>query len=265
MRCIAAMLVAGLMVVPPAAHAGRSCEHRTLTADRLERGLRFAEQVRSALDGSGDQVVVLARVGQDLSRYGLVYSHLGFAYREADGRGGYRWRVLHKLNHCGSGASAIFKQGLGEFFLDDPWRYQTAWVRLKPDTQTRLLGLLADRVRAVALNEPRYSLVAYPWSTRYQQSNQWLIETLAMSLDGGIASRQDAQRWLQASGYEPSVLHIGPLERLGARISAANVAFDDHPNSKRFADHIETVSGDSVFAWLGRTGLSGVPQSLTAR
>ena len=37
----------------------------------------------------------------------------------------------------------------------------------------------------------------------------------------------------------------------------ANIAFDDHPNDKRFSDRIETVTVDSVFAWLQRSGLGG--------
>ena len=41
---------------------------------------------------------------------------------------------------------------------------------------------------------------------------------------------------------------------------AANVAFDDHPNDKRFSDRIETVTVDSVFAWLNRSGLGGPVQ-----
>ena len=45
------------------------------------------------------------------------------------------------------------------------------------------------------------------------------------------------------------------MERLGARISAANVSFDDHPNDKRFGGRIETVTADSVFAWLERSRL----------
>jgi len=55
------------------------------------------------------------------------------------------------------------------------------------------------------------------------------------------------------------VLKLGPLTRLGARASAANVAFDDHPNEKRFADRIETVTVDSVFEWLQRAGLGSAP------
>ena len=50
--------------------------------------------------------------------------------------------------------------------------------------------------------------------------------------------------------------------RLGARAGSANVAFDDHPNEKRFADRIETVTVDSVLDWLKRSGLASAPQSL---
>ena len=46
----------------------------------------------------------------------------------------------------------------------------------------------------------------------------------------------------------------------GARVGTANVAFDDHPNEKRFTDRIETVTVDSVFAWLNRSGRAGPVQ-----
>jgi hypothetical protein len=42
---------------------------------------------------------------------------------------------------------------------------------------------------------------------------------------------------------------------LGARMTMANVAFDDHPASLRFTGRIRTVTVDSVFAWLQRSGL----------
>jgi hypothetical protein len=98
-------------------------------------------------------------------------------------------------------------------------------------------------------------MVAYPWAQQYQQSNQWVIETLAMAMDGRIQNRNRAQAWLRYQGYEPSVLRLGALTRLGARVSAANVAFDDHPNEKRYSDRIETITADSVFDWLPRAGL----------
>ena len=75
-----------------------------------------------------------------------------------------------------------------------------------------------------------------------------------------LYTRESAQAWLQLQGYEPTTLHIGALQRLGGRLTAANIAFDDHPNEKRFSDRIETVTVDSVFAWLNRSGLGGPVQ-----
>ena len=45
-------------------------------------------------------------------------------------------------------------------------------------------------------------------------------------------------------------------------MTSANVAFDDHPTDKRFSDRIETVTVDSVFAWLPRAGLGAAPVTL---
>ena len=252
--------VAGAALVTPAAEAGRSCEAKKPGTQTIERGLRLAERTLAGLDASGADVVVLARAGQDLGKYGLRYSHLGFAYRQAGANGrGTVWRVVHKLNHCGTADSAVYRQGLGEFFLDDLWRYEAAWVVPSREIQDKLLPLLQDNARTTALHHKPYSIVSYAWSQRYQQSNQWAIETMAGAMQPGAPTRGSAQAWLRASGYEPSTLRLGPLTRLGARASAANVAFDDHPGEKRFSDRIETVTVDSVFQWLQRTGLGGPP------
>lgn len=71
--------------------------------------------------------------------------------------------------------------------------------------------------------------------------------------------RERAQAWLKLQGYEPTALQISAFTRLGARATQANIAFDDHPNHKRFSDRIETVTVDSVFAWLQRSGLGAAP------
>ncbi|MBX3585717.1 MAG: DUF2145 domain-containing protein [Ramlibacter sp.] len=256
---LAALMLAG------AAHAGRPCEAGKPTAQTIVQGLTLAERTLKALDAeyarSGTQVVVLARAGQDLGKYGLHWSHLGFAYRTPEGA----WRVLHKLNQCGTAESAIYRQGLGEFFLDDLWRYEAAWVVPAPPVQARLLPLLLDEPRALRLHRKPYSIVSYAWGQRYQQSNQWAIETLAAAMDPTISTRDAAQAWLKFKGYQPTPLRLGPLTRLGGRLGAANVAFDDHPPAKRFSDRIETVTVDSVFAWLPRAGLAGVPARLAVQ
>jgi len=244
-----------------AAHAGRSCEQKPLTAQTVEQGMALAQRTAQALDAeharSGARVVVLARAGQDLSKYQLRYSHLGWAYKTDQGP----WRVLHKLNQCGTATGDLYRQGLGEFFLDDLWRQEAAWAVPAPTLQAPLLALLNDPRRPVLLHERAYNLVSYPWSQRYQQSNQWAIETLAMAAEPTVTTREQAQAWLRFKGYQPTTLRLGALTRLGARAGTANVAFDDHPNDKRFSDRIETVTVDSVFEWLSRSGLAASPHT----
>ena len=258
---VAAVVLAGLFLFPTESHAGRSCEPVRPTAQQVQQGLTLAERTAQALDASGARVVLLARAGQDLGKYGLRWSHVGIAYKTDAGP----WRVAHKLNQCGTAVAGLYRQGLGEFFLDDPWRYEAAWSVPAPAVQAQLFALLSVApVDGIGrLHTPAYSLVSYAWADRYQQSNQWVIETLALAMEPStIADRGQAQAWLRSKGYTPTTLKLGPMTRLGGRMSKANVAFDDHPNDKRFSDRIETVTADSVFAWLQRSGLGAAPVTL---
>jgi hypothetical protein len=250
---IALALAITLIAAPVApALAGQACDDSPPSADSVVRGLALAEQVRARLDASGAQVVVLARAGQDLSRHGLRWSHVGLAYRQPeDGR----WRVAHKLNHCGTAEAAVYRQGLGEFFLDKPHRYEAAFAPLAPELQARLLPRLRDNEQVARLHQPRYSMVSYAWGLRYQQSNQWALEMLAA--DGGAGTRDAAQAWLQQRGYVPQVIQLDTFTRLGARVTMAHVAFDDHPGGERLAGRIATVTADSMFRWLRDEGLAG--------
>jgi hypothetical protein len=169
------VLLCGAM---PLAHAGRSCEARAPLAANVQRSMLLAEAVAKRLDESSARVVMIARAGQDLRRYGLRYSHMGIAYRDTvEGRPA--WRVVHKLNGCGSAHASVYRQGLGEFFLDDPFEYEAAIVALAPQLQAKLLPILGDNRRVSSLHDAAYSVVAYPWAQTYQQSNQWAIETMA--------------------------------------------------------------------------------------
>jgi len=245
MKCLGAAMVVAAVITP--AHAGRSCEAAKPPPPQvIERGMALAQQTAAALDAeharTGAQVVVLARAGQDLTKYGLRYSHLGWAYKTAEGP----WRVVHKLNECGTAVGYLYRQGLGEFFLDDLWRYEAAYAVPAPEVQQRLLAVLQDRGRARTLQHPPYSMVSYAWGRKYQQSNQWALETLAVAM-------------------EPTTVRIGPLTRMGGRVGSANIAFDDHPNEKRFSDRIETVTVDSVLAWLPRAQLASAPVVLSLK
>jgi hypothetical protein len=262
-----ALAFAAAALIACTALAGQNCEPRRPTLDSMRRDLALAASVARQLDElatrDGTRVVLLARAGQDLSKYGLRYSHLGIAYRDdaaLHGRGA--WRVVHKLNQCGSDRSTLYRQGLAEFFGDGLFLHEAGVVALKPEIAARVIEGLRDDALLATLHEPHYNMLAYPWAGFYQQSNQWAIETLALLADPGVVSRSNARDWLRRQGYRPTTLQIDAVTRLGARVGTAHIAFDDHPFGRRMAGQIDTVTVDSVFAWLERAGLGQAPLRL---
>ncbi len=232
-----------------AAHAGQACTEKRLAPDEVRAALTLALDVEQALDRADAHVAIVARAGRDLTRYGLRYSHVAFAWRDHP-RGA--WTMVEELNACGTATSALFDDGFGDFFLDDMFAYEAAIVVPSPAVQRRIGALLAARA-AGRLHEPRYNLVAYPWSTRYQNSNQWVLEATAAALaEHETGGRAEAQAWLRAQRFRPATIHVFALERLGGELTRANVAFDDHPLDRRMAGAIDVVSAESVLAFVRR-------------
>jgi hypothetical protein len=255
-RLILAVVLAGFAA---AACAGQACVEKPLAAADVRAGMTLALDVRDALDREHAQVALVARVGRDLSRYGLRYSHVAFAWR---GHPRGDWTMVEALNQCGTATSALYDDGLANFFLDDMFAYQAKIVIPSPEVQKRIADVLVAR-HGGRFHEPRYNLVAYPFATRYQNSNQWLLETLADALaERPVGTRSEAQAWLLASGFRPSTLHVPAIERLGAQIFRVNVAFDDQPIDRRIAGNIDVVSAESVLDFVLRVDPGAVAREI---
>jgi hypothetical protein len=250
MALLAACLLA-VLLAPSTARAGASCEDRPLEPHNVVQAMDLALRTRDALDASGAQVALVARAGQDLSAYGLRYSHMAFAWRDhPEGR----WLVVHELNGCGTASSSLYNEGLGNFFLDDMFLYEAQVVIPSEAVQRRLAQVLATNTPR-RLHQAQYNMLSYVYGTRYQNSNQWVLETLAAAdaAPGQVENRSEAQAWLKTAGFTPITVHIPALTRLGARMFRANVAFDDHPFDQRMAGHIDTVTVDAVVRFVRRT------------
>lgn len=242
--CFAVLLLHG-----GGAAAGTPCEDVVASAATMQKGLELSRRVIEQLDNSGAQVALVARVGQDLSKYKLRFSHLGFVVRDhPDGK----WSVVHDLNLCGTNVSQLYVQGVGNFFSDDLFAYEAAIMVLPVEVQQRLEKILVSSAQIKRFHEPKYNVVAYPFSTLYQNSNQWALETMtsAMAPEGDVATRIEAQKWLKEAGFEPSILNISAMTRLGGRMFKASVAFNDHPDEYRYSERIHVVTVDSMFDFL---------------
>ncbi len=240
---LAALLFAG------SAQAGQSCEPRPPKPAQIRSGLELAHKVHKHLEASGATAAIVARIGRDLSEYGLRYSHIGLALRDGASS---RWKVLHLLNHCGRSDSELYEQGLGNFFLDDLFQHEALVFLPSAALQVRLAHA-ASAGLARRLHQPSYSLIAHPYSVKYQNSNQWLLELSAIAQAGTGSDRPAAHVHLAKAGYEPNVIPIPPLKRLGARLFSVNTQFDDHSWEEWSSSRYKIVSAESVLAFLGRT------------
>lgn len=253
MRHLHLSLISCLLLVTLSSNpalAGRSCQEQPPTPADVQKGLQLALKTRQVLTQSDTTIALLGRVGSDLSAYGLRYSHAGFIWRDHP-KG--QWLVVHALNQCATATSAVFDEGLGNFFLDNPFAYEVLVVIPSHETQEKLARLLSSPL-SDQLHQAAYNMLAHPWSTRYQNSNQWLIELLAAAVApaGQVNNRAQAQQWLRRQGYLPSEVALSALQRLGARLFSANIQFDDHPFVDRIAGQYRVVTVESVVRFLTR-------------
>lgn len=240
-----------LMTVCMPAHAGGGCEQTQAEPRMVEAAARTAMLAARALDEGDAPVALIARVGTDLSKQGLVYSHAGFAVRDhAHGR----WTVVHLLNECGSDRSSLYAQGLVNFFSDDLVNQDLRIVWFTPALADRL----AARLRLVprhSLHHPRYNLIARPGSEDYQNSTAWLVEMLAAAqAEQPIHDRRTAYAYAQGDGFVPDTVHIPYSKRVLGGLFSANTDFTDHSIGTRLSGDYPVITVRSIFRYLDAAG-----------
>lgn len=267
MKCPAAALAAVALMGAPAAWAGASlatgpasgsvrlCDRGTpLSAVQQDRLLQFAGVMRQVLADSGVSAAVVARSGTNLSKVGLRYSHAGVSLREPDGDAS-AWSVRQLYFACDEGRPRIYDQGLAGFVsgTDDPQQVYVSLLLL-PEAQAAPLAVATrDRRLALSLQTGDYSANAYPWSVRYQNCNQWVMELLAAAWGGlaaGPALRAQAQGWLAQDGYDPAPLQIRSHWIKLAAGFVPWVRLDDHPDDERYSLQLRTSVPATISAYV---------------
>lgn len=240
-----------LLWVALPAQAGRSCEAHSLTPQQWAAAAASALTIAAALDERDAEVALLARAGTDLSKHDLHYSHVGFVLRDHPHG---RWTVVHLLNYCASGDSALFAEGLVNFFADDLHRQDARIVWLPPELSARLAQLLrSDHLHA--LHERRYNLIARPDSRRTQNSTAWALELLAAADFGAALDRRAAQAHALASGFQPDHVRIAYSKRVAGGLLADNLVFTDHPVATRLSGRYPVVTVRAILRHLEQRGL----------
>ncbi|MET0517335.1 MAG: DUF2145 domain-containing protein [Burkholderiaceae bacterium] len=225
LRCrVAALLLVLLAGAGQAARADslRFCDApREPDAAQLDRIMRFAALVKGELERSGQDLALIARSGLHLERFGQRYSHAGLSLRASANT---PWSVRQLYYACDEGRPRLFDQGISGFLLgsSEPDEGYVALILLPdaPDAAAdsaagaALAAAALDDRRALSLLGAAYSANAYPFSTRYQNCNQWLAELMALAWGGRAADdaadpRAQAQQWLRRAGYRPTTMQAG--------------------------------------------------------
>jgi hypothetical protein len=243
-------LLLACLCLGSSAWGGQDCGERAApTPQALARGLALGERVRERLEGSGAAAALVARVGLDLSEFGQRYTHMGVAVRDHVRR---RWLVLHLFNPCGKAESEIAVQPLEQFYEVDLFEYEALTITPSYALQAAMRNVFMNPATTRALHKPAYNMISHPFNTRFQNSNQWILEMMAVVLDrsGGVKDRPSAQSWLAASGYEPGAIRIPNLRRAGARLFSPHVSFSDHTQEEYEKQAYLVVTVDSIVRFM---------------
>lgn len=194
-------------------------------AAQVDRLLRLAAEAQAEL-ARGEGAALVARSGLNLSLLGQRYSHAAISVQSHPAGA---WGVRQLFFACAEGKPRLFDQGLAGFVLgvagDAPAFVSV--VRLPPVAAVPLARTAMDKPAALALLGGEYSANANPFATRYQNCNQWVAELLAAAWGEG-STRAQAQGWLAAQGYTPSVIDASaPWVWLPA-LTVPWVHLDDH-------------------------------------
>ena len=224
---------------------------RLARLERLETELACG--LRQVLERKALRLAVVSRVGSDLSRLRFegdlpYYTHAGLALREGDA-----WRVHHLVNTHEGPRGHLYRQTLAEFLQDDPFAYRVSVVIPRPRLQEAIADILGSLERQ-ALYEPAYSRIAYPYSTRYQNSNQWVTELIGAARSGE-GTRSAVQAFLRAEGaLRPDVLRVGSIPvQIGAALLTRNTGFNDHPIADRLRGRFAFLLPNAIRAYLAVT------------
>ena len=229
---------------------------RRLSEEELER-LRHIEDemagcLEATLESRAAHVALVARSGSDLSdlrfeREVPFFTHAGIALRK-DGV----WSVHQLLNTHEGPLGHLYAHSLVEFFRDDPYVYRARVVVPSEHLQERVAEVLASSTRE-ALHTTSYSRVSYPFATRYQSCNQWVVEILGAA-QSGEGTRGAVQAFLEAQGLEPSRLRtFGVFGQALGRLVHRNVRLDDHPFRDRARGILSFMMPTSLVRYLRKT------------
>ncbi len=191
----------------------------------------FAKKVERELAARGVRVAIVSRVGRDPASMpdGIEYTHVAlWVYSDItsdDGRTlrGYAVHNLYQLPDDASRSELV--QDFPVDFFGQVYELRTGVIVPTPDLQARLLEVIASPAYA-RQHRPDYSVVANPFSRKYQNCTNFVLEVLMAAI-----YQTDDPRRIAANVkayFKPQPVGLNGLERTFGPIFVGGFRTDDH-------------------------------------
>jgi hypothetical protein len=198
------------------------------TADQITT---FSKKVDKTLAAKGAHVFIVARQGrakQELPR-GIDYTHVGIAVYSAimlsDGRvvPGYTYYNLYQSDKD-PWKSYLQKDYAADFF--SPVYQLKAGITIPDEKLQRRILKLVENNTHQTLHNPKYSVLANPFDTEYQNCTEYVLDMLTAALyDTTDKAKLKAN---QQAYFKPHPVSVGPLKLLFGSLFVPGVTALDH-------------------------------------
>lgn len=208
-----------------------------------EQAAAFSKQVERDLAAKGARVAMVFRAGRmrDQLPEGISYTHGAFwvhrTIKTADGGALQGYAVYNLYAGDGKAWSKIESRLVQDWPLDFT-RGSTvndmAVIIPSPEMQRRILAVI-DSPTYEKVHNPAYSLVANPWSRKYQNCNNFMLNVLAAAA-WEIDDPQRITANLKAH-YKPTIVKANAVMRLFGPIADQRLRTDDQQGPIRTATY----------------------------
>ena len=244
MRRLAAALAALALIGADLPAAAQDSSARAVTAHFTpEQAADFSKQMERDLAAKGARVAMVFRAGRmrDQLPEGIAYTHGAFwVYRDirtADGQTMKGYAVYNLYAGDGKNWPKVESRLVQDFPLDFT-RGSTvddmAVIVPSPEMQRRILAVI-DSPTYEAVHNPAYSLVANPWTRKYQNCNNFMLNVVAAA----IWNTDDPNRITAnlKAHYKPTVVKANGLMRFFGPIADQRLRTDDQDSTIRTATY----------------------------
>ena len=256
LHAIALALAAAALLQGPALAAADGISTSAAAAHLTPpQAAAFSKQIEDNLGARGVRVAMVFRTGRPRAKLpkGISYTHGAFwvyrTIRTEDGRtlNGYAVYNLY------AGDGQAWPQDRSRLVQDWPVNFtigsavdDVGVIIPSPEMQRRILEVI-DSPRYEALHNPSYSLVSNPWSGKYQNCNDFMLDVIASGLwntDDAAQIRAD-----ERAHFTPTLVQANGLMRLFGPLVDKRLKTDDQDGP------IRTATYESMAEFLRANGL----------